>query len=151
MEFTGFTAGQGVWAVAVVLYGLVPVAGAAAYSGGAGTEPEPYQIVSVADWKLLCETTADWDKHFVLTGDIDFAGAPLTPIGTLSMPFVGEFDGNGHAVGKGQINATESYSVGVFGYVSTGGAIRNLGVVAVSVTGGGFVGGLAGRVFEGHS
>ncbi len=116
---------------------------AAAYSGGTGTESDPYQIGSIADWSMFSNTTADWDKHFVLIGDIDFAGASLKPVGTSSIKFLGVFDGDSHVLRNGQINKSEYY-IGLFGYLGSGGTIRNLGVEAVAVTGYHAVGGLVG-------
>ena len=71
----------------------------AKYSGGTGEPNDPYQIATAADLIALGETPADYDKHFILTADIDLD--PNLPgrkvfdkavIGT----FTGVFDGNGH-------------------------------------------------------
>jgi len=53
----------------VVCFIVVPVQ--ARYSGGSGTAQDPYQITTAADLIALGETPADYDKHFVLTADID--------------------------------------------------------------------------------
>ncbi len=119
---------------------------AALYDGGAGTPGDPYQIGTVADWTTLADETGDWDKHFILVRDIDFADAEMKPIGTSSLPFTGLFNGDGHATHNVLINVPVSNYVGLFGCVGAGGEIRGLGVEAVSVTGNGFVGGLAGSV-----
>ena len=45
----------------------------AAYSGGAGTPADPYQIVTVADLITLSKTKTDWDgEYFLQTADIVF-------------------------------------------------------------------------------
>ena len=44
------------------------------YSGGSGTESEPYLIATVDDILEMSQTSADWDKHFKMTADIDLAG-----------------------------------------------------------------------------
>ena len=44
---------------------------ASAYSGGSGTPEDPYQIATAEDLIMLGETPDDYDKHFVLTADID--------------------------------------------------------------------------------
>ena len=49
---------------------LVPAA-TAQYSGGSGTANDPYQIATAADLIALGETPEDYDKHFLLTADID--------------------------------------------------------------------------------
>ena len=43
----------------------------AQYSGGSGTADDPYQIATYEDLLLLGETPEDYDKHFILTADID--------------------------------------------------------------------------------
>jgi hypothetical protein len=46
----------------------------AKYGGGSGTADDPYQIATAAHLIALGETPEDYDKHFILTGDIDLAG-----------------------------------------------------------------------------
>lgn len=119
---------------------------AAGYSGGSGTEEDPYKIGKAADWTALMETDTDWDKHFLLIGDIDFAGASLTPIGTQSVPFSGTFDGANHKVSNGVLYIFSECG-GLLGYMGSRGAIRNVGVRNVAVLSGGncdTVGGLLG-------
>ena len=41
------------------------------YWGGSGTAEDPYQIATAEDLIALGETAQDYDKHFVLTADID--------------------------------------------------------------------------------
>ncbi len=144
MKFIGFTFRHAVWFAAVALYVLAPVAGAAGYSGGSGTEVDPYQIATAADWNTLSSVTTDWDKQFVLNKDLDFAGATLTPVGNDSTEFKGVFDGAGHVLRNCDISAGNSY-VGLFGNVGGGGEIRDLSMEMVSVQGLHAVGGLAGR------
>lgn len=43
----------------------------AQYSGGTGEPNDPYQIATAADLIALGETPDDYDKHFILTADID--------------------------------------------------------------------------------
>ena len=45
----------------------------AQYSGGTGEPNDPYQIATAEDLMLLGETPEDYDKHFILTADIDLA------------------------------------------------------------------------------
>ncbi|NLV45865.1 MAG: hypothetical protein GXY07_15355 [Candidatus Hydrogenedentes bacterium] len=136
-------------AVTVVLAARVE---AATYSGGSGTEADPYQIGSVADWTILTATSDDWDRYFVLTADIDFGGASLTPVasdtglelGFQGITFTGFFDGDGHVLSNAEINLPEGWYVGLFGYLDTSGTIRNLGMKNVVVTGSSYVGGIVG-------
>ena len=59
-------------------------------------------------------------------------------------PFRAILDGNGHSVANLFINRSTEDGVGLFAYVGSGGLIRNLGLVGVSVTGADRVGSLAG-------
>ena len=82
----------------------------AKYSGGTGEPNDPYQIATAADLIALGETPTDYDKHFILTADIDldpnlprrkvFDKALIAPTASRSggIPFVGVFDGNDHMV-----------------------------------------------------
>ena len=58
--------------------------------------------------------------------------------------FTAIFEGNGHRISNLYINTSTILYVGLFGFVGSGGEIRNLGIEGGSVTGGGSVGGLAG-------
>ena len=132
--------------VALVAFMTLWVAGteAALYSGGTGTNPDPYQIASGYDWGTLTDTPSDWNKHFVLIADIDFTGATLNPVGNNITCFTGLFEGNGHVLRGGQIDAPESDFVGLFGCIGLTGDIRNLGVELPGVKGRYYVGGLVG-------
>lgn len=46
---------------------------AGTYSGGTGDPNDPYQIATVQDLIALGETPEDYDKHFILTADIDLS------------------------------------------------------------------------------
>jgi hypothetical protein len=83
----------------------------AKYGGGSGTAQDPYQIATAADLILLGESPEDYDKHFILTADIDldpnlpgrkvFDKAVIAPAKTKyfeGTSFTGVFDGNGHTI-----------------------------------------------------
>ncbi len=134
----------------------------AQYSGGSGTADDPYQIATAADLIALGETPDDYDKHFILTADIDldpnlpggkvFDRAVIAPVTVERSgysttiegePFVGVFDGDGHSILRLTIEGDGC--LGLFGRVTSGGDIRNLTVVNVDVLGfGSRVGGLVG-------
>jgi len=138
----------------------------AKYSGGTGEPNDPYQIATAADLIALGETPEDYDKHFILTGDIDldpnlpgrkvFDKAVIAPDNTPGgWPlggawFTGVFDGKGHTVAHLTITG-DSY-LGLFGGLSSafGGSVKNLGAVDVRITGSGAsVGGLVGETSGG--
>lgn len=79
-----------------------------AYGGGSGTQSDPYRIASKTDLMELGATPTDYDKHFIVTSDIDLSGetfthaviAPDTAMvsGYDGTPFSGTFDGQGHVI-----------------------------------------------------
>ena len=102
------------------------------------------------------ETTA----NAVLTADIDLnpgmeinddgtvTGNPeeWTPIGTsYANAYIGTFNGNGHTISGLYINSSSDNYQGLFGYVDTGGTVKDLSVSgSVSVSGSDHVGGIVG-------
>ena len=147
-----FTTFSRVSAAAIII--LCLFSPAFAYSGGPGTETEPYQIDTVADWQELMNTSSHWDKYFVMIADVNLYGVTLTPVGNSTTQFTGIFDGNGHIIRNVVINQPSSDCVGLFGYLgryglSSARRIRNLSVENVNITGGIYVGGLVGFSFYG--
>ena len=131
----------------------------AKYSGGTGEPNDPYQIATAEDLLLLGDSTEDYDKHFILTADIDldpnlpgrkvFEKAVIAPdvndvdSGYQGIPFTGVFDGDDHIVSHLTVEG-DSY-LGLFGQLD-GAVISDLGLEAVDVNGiGDSVGGLVGR------
>ncbi len=111
------------------------------YSGGSGTADDPYQIATAADLIALGETPEDYDKHFILTADIDLdPSLPGRKVfdGAVIHSFTGIFDGNGHTISHLTIQGADY--LGLFGKLRPavgGGEVRNLGVVDVNITGSG--------------
>jgi predicted secreted protein len=117
----------------------------AKYSGGTGEPNDPYQIATAADLIALGETPEDYDKHFILTADIDldpnlpgrkvFDAALIAP--NWNTPFIGVFDGNGHTISH--LRITGGSYLGLFGRLSSWNApaceVKNLGMLDVSITG----------------
>ena len=95
----------------------------------------------------------------VLTEDGGLNGTPAqtwTPIGTTSAAFTGKFDGQGHTISGLYFNNTNSNNypnggvyVGLFGYISTGASIANVGLVDSYIKGYYYVGGICGRSYYG--
>jgi hypothetical protein len=129
----------------------------AKYSGGTGEPNDPYQIATAADLIALGETPGDYDKHFILTADIDldpnlpgrkvFDKAVIAPdVNDMNWyfdgtPFTGIFEGNGHKIWHLTIKGS-SY-LGLFGAISWPGGARNLGVLDHDIVGSrGYVGAL---------
>jgi len=131
-----------------VMYGY----GLPSFSGGAGTEADPYKIATLADLNTLSTTTAHWvaGRYFKQTADIDASststlnsGAGFSPIGNMDTQFNGNYNGDGHTIKGLYINRPTTDYVGLFGYIAFG-EIKNLGVLNVAITGRDIVGGLMG-------
>ena len=113
---------------------------------GSGTEQDPYQISTVDDFVLLSWYVSVQDKHIVLMADLYLSGVALYPIGSdLGFSFTGVFDGNGHTLHNVNIKMPGSDNIGLFSSVGSGGQVRNLRIEDITVIGGNYVGGLAGR------
>jgi hypothetical protein len=119
---------------------LVCTAAEAKYSGGAGEPNNPYQIADANDLLALGANTADYDKFFILTADVNLAGQVFMKAIIGSTAFAGTFDGNGHKI-------THFTNGGLFGV--NHGSIKNLGLENFTVSGSAFVGGLVG--YNGYS
>ena len=131
----------------------------AQYSGGSGTAHDPYQIATAADLIVLGETPDDYDKHFILTADIDldpnlpggevFDRAVIAPSAEPGRsfdgtPFTGDLDGRGYSISYLKIVGEDF--LGMFGYLNFGARLSNIRVELIDVNGtGSYVGGLVGR------
>jgi hypothetical protein len=152
---------------AIVLFLTIVSAAQAKYSGGTGEPNDPYQIGTAEDLIALGETPEDYDKHFILTANIDLdpnlpgrkvfdkavIAADTDPCDTdrlLNEPlftgpsFGGVFSGNGHTIAHLTIEG-ESF-LGLFGQLEWPSEVKNLGVVDVNiVASGSYIGGLGGE------
>ncbi|MFZ2149086.1 MAG: hypothetical protein WAV28_17890, partial [Sedimentisphaerales bacterium] len=134
----------------------------AKYNGGTGEPNDPYQIATAEDLLLLGDSPEDYDKHFILTADIDldpnlpgrkvFDRAVIAPDDDPTksdfqgVAFIGVFDGNGHTISH--LTTEGRDYVGLFGRFGWGrGEVKDLGVVDVMVSGDESVGGLTGANF----
>ena len=124
------------------------------YSGGNGTESEPWLISSVADLQLLANTINNGDAakfdanctdtgggipgnyhdyYFKQTKDLDLSNiASWDPIGySGGCYFAGHYDGDGHTISKAKStgkNDDEGFATaGIFGWVAFG-SVKNLTV-----------------------
>jgi len=87
----------------------------------------------------------DWENsRETRPSNIWIAIGTYNPSASLANSFSGTFDGNGHVVSGVYISNYSSDYQGLFGYVGSGGTIKNLGVTASFIYGGSFVGGLVG-------
>lgn len=127
---------------------------------GSGTEINPYLIYSAADLKWLADAVNRGEKfsskYFRLENDIDLSaygkdyddGKGWTPIGDDARNdhvFGGHFDGNGHIINGLYINNEMNDASGLFGNVVNG-SIKGLEMTNINITGGDYVGGIAGYI-----
>ncbi|MBP7050881.1 MAG: hypothetical protein KBE65_07700 [Phycisphaerae bacterium] len=142
-----------------LLLSIVSTSGAK-YSGGTGEPNDPYQIATAADLIALGETPEDYNKHFILTADIDldptlpgsriFHQAVIAPDTDSSrsdfqgIPFTGVLNGNGHTISH--LTIKSGWYSGLFGLLGPTAEVKDLGVVDVNMTDlEDYAGGLAGR------
>lgn len=133
----------------------IPVTVAVTFSGGEGTESEPYVITTAEQLNGLRFYTGEGGEgtYFELMGDIDLSDPDFVddasgwvPIGSASGdPFSAHLDGNGFTLGNLSIDRPEHADQGLFGRLSEA-TVTNLHLETVSVSGQGRVGALAGRI-----
>jgi len=144
----------------IMLFGMLPVSAlavsmeaqtywdgsvATSFSGGSGTQADPYMIADGSELALLSALIADVSTnpefspgHYILIADIDMGGSEnnFTPIGfnnAANQRFVGHFDGNNHIISNLHVSRTVQ-TAGLFGFVRntdesgvpTGGGLRNI-------------------------
>ncbi|WMJ77637.1 MULTISPECIES: S-layer homology domain-containing protein [unclassified Sedimentibacter] len=127
---------------------------------GLGSNSSPYLIYSADDLKWLANMVNSGEKfsgkYFRLENDIDLSaygkdyngGKGWMPIGNDSYNdyvFGGHFDGNGHIINGLYINNERNDASGLFGNVVNG-SIKGLEMINVNITGGDYVGGIAGYI-----
>lgn len=90
--------------------------------------------------------SGDTDINIILDNDIDLSDIDWTPIGTESQPYTGTFDGGGKYTITGlKIDQSGTDYVGLIGRLGSGGKVQDVTLTEVNVTGGMYVGGIAGQ------
>lgn len=131
----------------------------AQFSGGDGSAAAPYQI-STAD--QLNQVRNNLSSYFILNDDIDLSAwlasnSPSqgwNPIGNVTTPFSGTFDGKGHAISGFWINRPTTNYAGLFGYISGSNVeIKNIGLLISSqkIIAQNQVGGIVGFIADGST
>ena len=116
------------------------------YSGGSGTAQDPYQIATAADLIALGGAAADYDKHFILTADVNLPADRVFEKCVIA-GFSGCFDGCGHTIANLTINALGANDVGFFATLRSA-DIRNLKLSSMRIIGAGSeAGALAGQSY----
>ncbi|UCF44347.1 MAG: hypothetical protein JSV99_05390 [Planctomycetota bacterium] len=118
------------------------------FSGGAGTEGDPYLISNAAGLNSIGSNGRLMAAHFKLINDIDLAGIEFYLIGSPWYGYGGIFYGDGHTISNFSCDSNNTDHTGFFRKVEGPGAeIRDLGLINpnVDATGGG--GALAGLFY----
>ena len=122
---------------------------------GSGTQTDPYMIYTLADMELIGTSGYLLNAYYALANNIDASitfnasynsGLGWVPIGTLSAPFTGVFNGNGYTISNLYINNPSLNNVGLIGYGSNS-TITNV-TVNGEITGGSVVGGIVGSLIN---
>ncbi|MBS4202120.1 cadherin-like beta sandwich domain-containing protein [Bacillus sp. FJAT-49732] len=119
----------------------------AALMSGSGTKDDPYKIRTAEE---LNKMRLDKTAYYELLADIDLTnfseedGKGWMPIGVDKSRFIGNFNGNGHVINGLTIDRSDTDFASLFGYVTWGGSIKNIGLTNVNVKGKNYVGALAG-------
>ena len=109
-----------------------------------------YTVTSAEDLKNIAKLVNEqWNLgiNITLTADIDLSGIDWTPIGIdYNHQYTGTFDGGGHTITGLTVTTSDQYA-GLFGYLGSGGTVKNVVLEGVQITsdnGLGYVGGVAG-------
>lgn len=97
------------------------------YSGGTGESSDPYLIATPSDLNSIGLDPNDWDKHFLMTADINMAGITGDSFNIIgyntgwsdpnTKPFSGIFDGAGHVVSNFSYEGNTTRYTGLFGFI----------------------------------
>ena len=106
---------------------------AGGFSGGSGSEYDPYLIYTAEELAYLaqsvnCGTTYS-GRFFKLMSNLDLCGLEWTPIGSSNSDkgFSGEFNGNGYAISNFTVSRSSNNNLGLFGILQDA-FIANLAV-----------------------
>ena len=111
------------------------------FSGGSGTQADPYKISSSADLVQLATDINNStsrlyeDQYFVQTGNINMSGINFVPIGINDNSyhqFRGKYNGQNYTISNLTVNGSYDYA-GLFGYIYNG-DIDNVRLVSPSIT-----------------
>ncbi len=88
-------------------------------------------VIEIDSVEKLAAINGNLSGYYVLTADLDLAGAEWTPIGAfvpgggeegevpdMTAAFTGTFDGNGHIIRNLTINQPEAWAMGLFGCIA---------------------------------
>ena len=108
-----------------------------------------YEVYNAEGLKNIAElVNEEWklDINITLTNNIDLTGIDWTPIGKDdNKAYTGTFDGGNHTITGLKIDQSGTDNVGLIGRLGSGGKVQDVTLTEVNVTGGTYVGGIAGQ------
>lgn len=158
----------------LLVFTLLTAGASAVYTGdqtepaGSGTENDPYRISTADELYWFADRANHTDgylsAHVVLVNDITFNEGVLDesgkfngnvsyfkewqPIGTCEGPtskgYTGTFDGQGHTISGLYLENEYQNYVGLFGFVDTGGIVKNVNITSSYFLGNSRIGGICG-------
>lgn len=141
-----------------LLFGLLCAVGTMFSTSAMALEQKDgvYQISTAQDlieFSDVVNVQGEQAANAVLTADIDMTGIEnFTPIGNVSTPYKGTFDGQEHFISNLYINLPEQEYVGLFGVLNNGAYIKNVIMDELcEINGKCFVGAIAGGTNGGGS
>ena len=119
------------------------------YGGGTGEPDNPYQLHTAQQLVSIAYYPEDFDKHFILTDNIDLGTIDpneIIPIGTRAsgFPFSGSLAGNWHTISNLTCHEDGQNYIGLFGVIGQDGYVEEVRLENTSVFGSSCIGGLAG-------
>jgi len=119
---------------------------------GSGTAEDPWLISSLAHLFWIASDTSRWDKHYKQIANINATqtqnwneGGGWIPVGNTTVPFSGNYNGNGYSIDGLFINRENSDFMGFFGILYRA-QISDLRLINVNIIGRYLVGGLVGEM-----
>lgn len=110
------------------------------FKNGLGTAESPYEITSVEEFNNV---RYHREAHFKQMTNLDFSNTEFAPIGSVTFPFTGHYDGGKYQISNLHIKQN-SNNVGLFAFVDNGGVVENLKIVNAEIIGEYNVGTIAG-------
>jgi filamentous hemagglutinin family protein len=119
------------------------------FASGYGTSVSPYLISSATQLQNMNNSNiVGTSYYYKLNRDVSLSGVTWTPIGSLSSPFIGNFNGDSgsnRTISNLSITGSSNSSLGLFGYTQ-GASISNLFLSNISISSSGdYIGGLVGK------
>lgn len=110
------------------------------FKNGHGTADSPYEITSVEEFNNV---RYHREAHFKQMNNLDFGNIEFGPIGSVTFPFTGHYDGGKYQISNIHIKQ-KANNVGLFAFVDNIGVIENLKLVNAEIEGEYNVGSFAG-------